>query len=35
MIILAGSFTRPLDIRAGDEFKFDFGALDSFSLRFV
>jgi 2-oxo-hept-3-ene-1,7-dioate hydratase len=34
-IILAGSFTRPLDIRAGDEFKFDFGALDSFSLRFV
>ncbi len=32
--ILAGSFTRPIDIRAGDEFRFDFGPLDSFTLAF-
>jgi 2-oxo-hept-3-ene-1,7-dioate hydratase len=32
--ILAGSFTRPIDVRPGDRFLFDFGPLDSFSLRF-
>lgn len=32
--ILAGSFTRPIDIRANDVFKFDFGALGSFALEF-
>jgi 2-oxo-hept-3-ene-1,7-dioate hydratase len=32
--ILAGSFTRPIDIRAGDEFRFDFGPLDSFTVGF-
>ena len=32
--ILAGSFTRPIDIRAGDEFRFDFGDLGSFGLAF-
>ncbi|MEM7140811.1 MAG: 2-oxo-hept-4-ene-1,7-dioate hydratase [Actinomycetota bacterium] len=32
--ILAGSFTRPIDIRAGDDFHFDFGALGSFGLEF-
>ncbi|MEM9035524.1 MAG: 2-oxo-hept-4-ene-1,7-dioate hydratase [Actinomycetota bacterium] len=33
--ILAGSFTRPIDIRPGDEFRFDYGALGTFGLAFV
>ena len=33
-IILAGSFTRPIDIRAGDEFHFDYGPLSDFDLAF-
>ena len=33
--ILAGSFTRPVDIRPGDEFHFDFGDLDGFELAFT
>lgn len=33
--ILAGSFTRPIDIRAGDHFHFDFGSHGSFDLDFV
>lgn len=32
--ILAGSFTRPIDARVGDEFTFDYGDLGSFGLRF-
>lgn len=32
--ILAGSFTRPIDIRAGDDFHFDYGPLGSFGLSF-
>ncbi len=32
--ILAGSFTRPIDIRAGDTFHFDYGELGSFGLEF-
>ncbi len=32
--ILAGSFTRPVDIRAGDTFHFDYGELGSFGLEF-
>lgn len=32
--ILAGSFTRPIDIRAGDVFRFDYGELGSFGLEF-
>jgi 2-oxo-hept-3-ene-1,7-dioate hydratase len=32
--ILAGSFTRPIDIRPGDEFHFDYGPLGSFGLAF-
>lgn len=32
--ILAGSFTRPIDIRAGDHFRFDYGELGSFGLTF-
>lgn len=32
--ILAGSFTRPIDIRAGDEFRFDFNDFGSFELAF-
>jgi len=34
-MILAGSFTRPIDIRAGDEFHFDFGPLGAFGLAFT
>ena len=34
-IILAGSFTRPIDIRAGDDFHFDYGPLGAFGLSFV
>ena len=33
--ILAGSFTRPIDIRPGDEFEFDYGPLGSFALAFT
>ena len=32
--ILAGSFTRPVPVAAGDEFRFDFGPLGSFTLSF-
>lgn len=32
--ILAGSFTRPIDVRSGDEFVFDYGPLGSFELAF-
>jgi len=32
--ILAGSFTRPVACRAGDEFELDFGPLGSFQLAF-
>ncbi len=32
--ILAGSFTRPIDVRSGDEFRFDYGELGSFGLHF-
>lgn len=32
--ILAGSFTRPIDVRPGDEFRFDFGPFGSFELGF-
>lgn len=32
--ILAGSFTRPIDVRAGDRFRFDFGRFGSFSVDF-
>lgn len=33
-VVLAGSFTRPVDVRAGDDFRFDFGRLGAFELRF-
>ncbi len=33
--ILAGSFTRPVDVRAGDHFVADFGELGSFEVRFT
>jgi len=33
--ILAGSFTRPIDIRAGDTFRFDYGPLGQFGLSFT
>ena len=33
--ILAGSFTRPIDIAPGDHFRFDFGPLDAFELSFI
>ncbi len=32
--VLAGSFTRPIDVRPDDTFEFDFGPLGAFSLRF-
>lgn len=32
--ILAGSFTRPIDIRSGDDFHFDYGPLGAFGLSF-
>lgn len=32
-IVLAGSFTRPIDMRPGDDFLFDYGPLGSFALR--
>ncbi len=34
-VILAGSFTRPVDVRSGDEFTFDYGPLGSFTLNFT
>ena len=33
-VILAGSFTRPIDVRPGDEFRFDFGPMGEFELGF-
>jgi 2-oxo-hept-3-ene-1,7-dioate hydratase len=33
-VILAGSFTRPIDVRAGDRFAFDYGPLGGFTLTF-
>lgn len=33
--ILAGSFTRPIDVRAGDEFVADYGPLGSFTVSFT
>lgn len=33
-VVLSGSFTRPIDIRPGDEFEFDYGPLGSFGLSF-
>lgn len=33
--ILAGSFTRPIDVRPGDEFEFDYGELGAFTLAFT
>lgn len=33
--ILAGSFTRPIDIHPGDDFTFDYGPHGSFDLHFV
>ena len=32
--ILAGSFTRPMVVRSGDTFRFDYGVLGAFSLEF-
>lgn len=34
-VILAGSFTRPIDVRPGDHFEFDYGSLGSFTLSFT
>lgn len=34
-IILSGSFTRPIDIRGGDSFHFDYGRLGSFDMEFI
>lgn len=31
-IVLSGSFTRPIDVRPGDEFSFDYGELGTFGL---
>ena len=33
--ILAGSFTRPIDVRSGDEFSFDYGPLGVFGVAFT
>lgn len=33
-VILAGSFTRPIDISAGDHFEFDYASLGAFSVDF-
>jgi 2-oxo-hept-3-ene-1,7-dioate hydratase len=33
--ILAGSFIRPIDVRAGDDFLLDFHDLGSFEMRFI
>ena len=34
-VVLAGSFTRPVNAAAGDGFHVDYGALGSVSFRFV
>jgi len=34
-IVLAGSFTRPIEVQAGDDFHFDYGDLGGFGLRFI
>ncbi|THF71742.1 2-oxo-hepta-3-ene-1,7-dioic acid hydratase [Deinococcus sp. Arct2-2] len=34
-VVLAGSFTRPVDIGTGDVFTFDYGPLGTFSCRFA
>jgi len=34
-LVLAGSFTRPVDIASGDVFTFDYGLLGAFSCRFT
>ncbi|WP_423739383.1 2-oxo-hept-4-ene-1,7-dioate hydratase [Deinococcus koreensis] len=34
-LVLAGSFTRPVDISSGDVFTFDYGPLGTFSCRFA
>lgn len=34
-VILAGSFTRPIDIRPGDDFHFDYGPMGAFGMRFI
>lgn len=34
-LVLAGSFTRPVDISSGDVFTFDYGPLGTFSCRFT
>lgn len=34
-LVLAGSFTRPVDIASGDVFTFDYGPLGTFSCRFL
>ena len=33
-LVLAGSFTRPIDVRSGDQFRFDYGPLGAFELEF-
>lgn len=33
-LLLAGSFTRPIDVRSGDHFRFDYGPLGVFDLEF-
>ena len=33
-LVLAGSFTRPVDVRAGDRFRADYGALGAFEVMF-
>lgn len=33
-LVLAGSFTRPIDVRPGDHFHFDYGPLGAFELDF-
>lgn len=33
-VVLAGSFTRPINISAGDQFEFDYGPLGRFALSF-
>ena len=34
-VILSGSFTRPMEVAPGDEFRFDFGPLGAFNLPIV
>lgn len=33
-LVLAGSFTRPIDVRPGDHFRFDYGPLGALELEF-